>query len=371
MPTAAATSLAASLRRGAAGPLAPALRRIAFALALLIAISLIAAPGTLHGSALLSMLPFAAMLTIAAIGQTLIVQHGGLDLSVAGTVSLAAAIVTKEGHQLDGGLPVALVLVLAAAVVVGLVNGLLVARLSITPLIATLGVNAILTGVVLRITGGVPTAAPDSLATFALDKTLGIPNTVLVALAVFAVAGALLRWSVLGRRHVAVGISVSAARHAGVRLTTYRVAPYVAGALCFALTGVLVAGFQQSPGIAVGNSYLIPTVAVVVLAGTPLTGGRASVLATAAAAIFLSQLDQLVLALGAPTAAQYLIQGAVIALGVAAREVSFVQDIGRRLWTEPRRRGRAEEHPPIDDGDPSPLRQQGGEAYDIHRDAPA
>jgi ribose transport system permease protein len=143
---------------------------------------------------------------------------------------------------------------------------------------------------------------------------------------------------VLGRRHVAVGISVSAARNAGVRATTYRVAPYVAAALCYALAGALVAGFQQSPSIAVGNTYLIPTVAVVVLAGTPLTGGRASLLATAAAALFLTQLDQFVLALGAPTAAQYLIQGAVIALGVAVREVTFLQDLARKWWVRPRRR---------------------------------
>lgn len=320
--------------------LALELRGVGFALVLLVAVSAVAASGTLRGSALLSMLPFAAMLTIAAIGQTLVVQHGGLDLSVAGTISLAAAIVTKGSHSLGGGLAVALLLVLVAALAIGLCNGLLVARLGITPLIATLGTNAVLTGVVLTVTDGVPSAAPQALAELALARTLGVPNTVIAALFVIAVVAALLRWSVLGRRHVAVGVSVPAARHAGVRVSTYRVAPYVAAALCFALAGVLIAGFQQSPGVAVGNDYLIPTVAVVVLAGTPLTGGRASVVATVLAALFLTQLDQLVLALGAPTATQYLIQGAVIAVGVAAREMSFLQNLGRRCWAALRRADR-------------------------------
>lgn len=309
--------------------LAPELQRIGFALALLVVVSFLAAPGTLRGSALLSMLPFAAILSIAAIGQTLVVQHGGLDLSVAGTISLAAAIVTHRSQPLDGGLVAALATVFAAAIAVGLVNGLLVTCLGITPLIATLGVNALLTGVVLQLTGGVPSTAPHDLARLALDKTLGVPNTVLLALAVFAFLAALARWSVLGRRHLAAGVSVAAARNAGVRVTAYRVAPYVAAGICFALAGVLIAGFQQSPGVAVGNTYLIPAIAVVVLAGTPFVGGRASALATALAALFLTQLDQLVLALGAPTATQYLIQGAVIAVGVAAREARFIQVIGR------------------------------------------
>jgi ribose transport system permease protein len=333
------SAVIAALRSRVRGSLAPALRRICCALALLVAICAVAAPGTLRGSALLSMLPFAALLAIAAAGQTVVAQHAGLDLSVAATISLAAAIITK-GSQALGGLAAALVLVLAAALAIGLLNGLLVARVGITPLIATIGVNALVTGAVLKLTGGVVTSAPQALSDLALKRTVGVPNTVVVAALVLAVGEVLLRFTVLGRRHVATGVNAIAARNAGLRVDTFRVAPYVVAALCFALTGTLIAGFQQSPGVAVGNSYLIPTIAVVVLAGTPLSGGRATLLATALAALFLTQLDQLVLSLGAPTAVQYLTQGAVIAIGVAAWQLSVLQEASTRLRASLRRRRR-------------------------------
>ncbi|RFS84292.1 ABC transporter permease [Actinomadura spongiicola] len=324
-------------RRRAEGAFGAVLGRIGFALAVLLLVSLVAAPDTLRGSTLLTMLPFASMLAIAAIGQTIVVQHGGLDLSVAGAVSLSAALVTK-GAQEIGGLPAAICLTFGAAMVVGLVNGMLVARLSITPMIATLGVNALAIGVVLDVTGGVPTAAPSALTRITIERTLGVQNTVIAALVVLTVVGVVVQRTVVGRRHVAVGVSNAAARNAGLRVSAYRVAPYVVAALCYAIAGTLIAGFQQSPGLSVGEPYLISTVAVVVLAGTPLTGGRASVIATTLAALFLTQLNQLVLSVGAPTAVQYLIQSAVIAAGVATREVAGLQRAARHLRTRLRRR---------------------------------
>lgn len=327
---------AATPRRRIEGPLAAAFGRIGFALVLLLLVSLVATPEALRGSTLLSMLPFAAILAIAAIGQTIVVQHGGLDLSVAGTVSLSAAVVTKGAHDL-GGISVAIGVAIGAAVTVGLLNGLLVARLAITPLIATLGVNALAIGVVLNVTGGVPTAAPQALTRIALERTMSVPNTAIAAFVVLMLVGVVLQRTVLGRRHVAVGVSIAAARHAGLRVGTYRVAPYVVAALCYAIAGMLIAGFQQSPGLSVGDPYLISTVAVVVLAGTPLAGGRASVIATALAALFLTQLDQLVLSVGAPTAVQYLIQASVIAAGIASRELTVLQRAAHRVRTRRRR----------------------------------
>ncbi|GAA3967353.1 ABC transporter permease [Actinomadura viridis] len=343
---------AATPFRRVEGPLAASFGRIGFALALLLLVSLAAAPDTLRGSTLLTMLPFASMLAIAAIGQTIVVQHGGLDLSVAGTVSLSAAVVTK-GAQEFGGTPAAIGVAFGAAVAMGLLNGVLVARLAITPLIATLGVNALAIGVVLTVTGGVPTAAPQALTRIAIERTLGVPNTMIAALAVLTLAGVVLQRTVLGRRHVAVGVSTVAARNAGLRVDTYRIAPYVVAALCYAIAGTLIAGFQQSPGLSVGDPYLISTVAVVVLAGTPLTGGRASVVATALAALFLTQLNQLVLSVGAPTAVQYLIQAAVIAAGVAARELTVLQRAADRVRTrrrEPPAAGPPSSHSPSFEG---------------------
>src|SRR5215218_1494 len=111
------------------------------ATALLFALSPLLAAGSVSETALLSMLPFAAILAIAAVGQTLVVQQGGLDLSVPGTISLAAALMVQIPDGDGGRLLPALLAIAAVAVATGLLIGVAVTWLGITPLVATLGVN--------------------------------------------------------------------------------------------------------------------------------------------------------------------------------------------------------------------------------------
>ncbi len=292
------------------------------ATALLFAISPLLAPGSDSRSALLSTLPFAAILAIAAIGQTLVIQQRGLDLSVAGMITLATIIVTKYPNGHESRLPMAFVLVVVACFASGLVSGVAITRLGITPLVATLGVNALLTGVVLQITSGSATAsATPGLARFALDKTAGIPNTVIIAALACAVVSIVMRTSVLGRRFVSVGTSPAAAHAAGIPVARYQVGTYLLASLSYGAAGVLVAGFLVTPGIDPGDTYLLPTIAAVVLGGTSLAGGRGSVFATALGCVFLTQLEQVVLGMGAPDSVQLIIQGSIIALGMALRQV--------------------------------------------------
>jgi ribose transport system permease protein len=308
-------------RRGAGG--ASGFGAIWLATALLFAASPLIAHGILDRSSLLGMLPFAAILATAAVGQTLVVQQGGLDLSVPGTVSLAAVIVTTYPDGDDGRLVVAMLLVAGAAIAIGVLNGLLIGALSITPLVATLGVGALLTGTVQQLTGGIPVGAPDALTRTALDKTVGVPNTVLVAVALVAIASLVINRTTAGRRFRATGASPAAARVAGVSVLAVRLRTYAAASLCYAAAGVMLAGFLRTPGTNVGDAYLLPTIAAVVLGGTPLTGGAGSVVATAVGALFLTQLDQLVLSIGAPTSVQMLIQGGIIALSMLVRMVRW------------------------------------------------
>src|SRR6266516_808001 len=126
---------------------------------LLFAVSPLLASGSVGGSALLSTLPFAAILATAAIGQTLVVQQRGLDLSVAGMITLTTIIVTRFPNGSDSRLWGALGIVVLACVASGLVSGIAITWLGVTPLVATLGVNALLTGVVLQITNGASTSS--------------------------------------------------------------------------------------------------------------------------------------------------------------------------------------------------------------------
>ena len=302
----------------------PRFSAIWLATAVLFAVSPLLASGSVSHSALLSMLPFAAILAIAGIGQTLVIQQRGLDLSVPGMITLTTILVTRIPHGHDDRLPEAIGVVLLACIASGLISGIAITWLSITPLVATLGVNALLQGVVFQITSGASTsAAPPGLASFALDKTLGIPNAVLIAAAAILLVAAIIRSTIVGRRFVAVGASPAAAHAAGVRVRAYEVATYVFASITYGAAGILVAGFLGTPGIGAGNDYLLPTIAAVVLGGTSLVGGVGSVVATGIGALFLTQLEQVIRGMGAPSSVQFVIQGSIIALGMAVGAVPW------------------------------------------------
>jgi ribose transport system permease protein len=302
----------------------PRFSAIWVATAVLFAVSPLLASGSVSSTALLSMLPFAAILAIASIGQTLVIQQRGLDLTVPGMITLSTILITKIPNGHDDRIPEAIGLIVLACIASGLISGIAVTWLSITPLVATLGVNALLQGVVFQLTSGASTAAaPPALARFALEKTAGIPNLLIIAIIAILLVAGIIRSTVVGRRFVAVGASRAAANAAGVRVKTYEVATYVFASITYGAAGILVAGFLGTPGISAGNDYLLPTIAAVVLGGTSLVGGVGSVVATGGGALFLTQLEQVVRGMGAPTSAQYIIQGSIIALGMALGAVHW------------------------------------------------
>jgi len=280
------------------------------------------ARGSMEPSTIGGIIPFAAILAVASVGQTLVVQQRGLDLSIPGVISLATVIITLYPDGNDAVLPEALLLTLGACALSGLLSGLAVTRFGITPLIATLGVNALLVGTVLQLTGGTSKAiAAPLLDSLVFSKTGGVPNTVIVAVALIAGVAFIVRATRPGRRFVAVGSSPAAARAAGIPVRRYETSAYVASGLFGGIAGVLLAGYVGTPGLLAGEEYLLPSIAAVVLGGTSLSGGNGSVVATAVGALFLVQLDSIVRGMGAPASAQLIILGVIIALGMAVRRI--------------------------------------------------
>jgi ribose transport system permease protein len=289
----------------------------------LIVLSAVLAPSSVSQGAVLGMLPFAAVLAIVGLGQMLVVQQGGIDLSVPGSVSLAVVIVTHMPNENDAMLLPAVLVAFAWAIGAGLLNGFMVGRLGLNPIIATLGTNALLFGAVLGISGGIPRTTTNLLSEIAGGRTLGVPHAVLFALVFLALVTVMVKKTVVGRRFEAVGASPAAARATGLRYRTHQGAAYVWAQLLFASAGILLAGITNQPTAFQGNSYLLTSVAVVVLGGTSLLGGRGFPAATVVAALFLSQLDQFVLALGVPFAVRTLVQAAALAIGVAIYTVNW------------------------------------------------
>ncbi|WP_240319032.1 ABC transporter permease [Acidibrevibacterium fodinaquatile] len=284
----------------------------------LLALSRIFAPSAISAGALAGSLPFAAILAIVGLAQMLVVQQGGFDLSLAGGVSLAVVIATHVPAGDSAELPRAVLLAFLAAGAAGMLNGVLVGVARLNAIVATIGTNALIYGGVFAVSGGVPRTTTPLLATIAGGETLAVGNALWFALAILILVALVLKKTVIGRRFEAIGANPLAARAIGLGVRRYQVAAYVCAQLLYAVAGLLIAGVTKEPTAFQGDPLLLPSVAVVVLGGTSLLGGRGFPVSTVIAAFFLNQLSQFALAIGVPYSAQTIIQAFALGLGIAA-----------------------------------------------------
>jgi ribose transport system permease protein len=293
------------------------------AVGLLVLAGAVLAPTSISKGSLQGMVQFAAVLAIVALGQTLVIQQGGIDLSVPGSVSLVVVITTFEPRGQDSRLLPAVLLALGVAVAAGLLNGVLVAVFRLNSIVATLGTNALLYAGVLGISGGSPRRTTALLARIAGGSTAGIPHALPFAVVAVALVSLVIKATVLGRRFEAVGANGLAANAVGLHVARHRIGAFVGAQVLYWLGAVLLAGIIAQPTAFQGEAYLLPSVAAVVLGGTSLLGGRGNLAATAVAALFLTQLNQFVLALGVDFAVQTLVQAAALTVGIALYSVNW------------------------------------------------
>lgn len=282
------------------------------------------APSTVSPEAIRSVAPFFAVLAVAAIGQHLVIQQRGLDLSVAGIMSFSAAVVSAVvGPNADLGTTlVYIVLALAAGLVVGGVNGVLVTFVRVPALVTTIGMNSLMLGLTEYVTRGFAQQVPQPLNSFGLTRVFGVPVTVLVMIVITAVAAFILTRTAVGRRFIASSVNPPAATAVGIRLELYRVATYSLAGFCYAAAGILLASTVVTPSVYSGLPYLLASVAAVVLGGNSIGGGmRGSVVATVVGALFLSYLGQFVLSLGFGTAHRNIVQAIIIVASFAVPDV--------------------------------------------------
>ena len=230
---------------------------IAIATILVFVLGAVIAPSSVSHSAIVGMVPFAAVLAIAGLGQLLVVQQGGIDLSVAGGISLAVVIVTHEPNGDSARLGAAVIMAIGFALGAGLVNGLLVSRLRLNSIIATLGVNALLYGAVFAVSGGTPRSTTRLLARIAGDTTRGVPNAACVRR-----GGARRRLGADqadGRRPAVRGDRREPRRgaRAGLRVRAHQTLSFVWAQLLYCLAGILLAGITNQPTAFQGDSLLL------------------------------------------------------------------------------------------------------------------
>jgi len=305
--------------------------------AALILACLLFAPSSVSWGALSGSLPFAAIIAIVGLGQLLVVQQGGFDLSLAGGVSLAVVISTHFPQGDNSLLLPAVLMSIACAILAGLANGILVSLFRLNAIVATIGVNALLYGAVFAVSGGVPKTTTTLLAAIAGGQTAGLPNSVYFALAALLLVSFVLKKTIAGRRFEAIGANPLAARSAGLRVQLHQLLAYVYAQLLYCMAGVLVAGVTREPTAFQGDSLLLPSVAVVVLGGTSLLGGRGFPISTVIAAFFLNQLSQFALAVGVPYSAQTIIQALALGFGIGVYSVRWTVNVVKQ--TKPTLKG--------------------------------
>lgn len=271
-------------------------------------------PGFLSGDHVRALAASAAYIGIIAIGQTIVILLGGIDLSVPYTVTFAAVVMTQlEASGWEDGL--SLVVALALGVGIGLVNGVIIVFLKINALVVTLGMNSILLGAVLLYTGGSPKGYASELSvSLSTGLFLGIPIVVYFWLALAVLVTVVLRATTFGRGVYSVGSNQRASIIAAMPVKSVTVGAYVVSGLSAAFGGVLLAGYTGQAYLGMGDSYLLSSIAVVVIGGTSIFGGRGSYIQTVAGAMFIVVLSSVLVTMNVGAAAQQILYGVIILL---------------------------------------------------------
>jgi ribose transport system permease protein len=271
-------------------------------------------PNFLSPEYLLQQLKVGAFLGIIATGMMLVILLGQIDLSVPWTVTLGAMMGCAAVSYGPAGQVLAIPFGIFCGLVVGAVNGFAVAYLRIPSMIITLAVNAVAQGLMVAYTGGFAPqdSASPAMKWLAAQSTFGVPHAVIVWAVVGALAIFLLNRTTFGRAIYGIGNKEAAAYLSGV--PTQRVV-MIAFALCGGLAafgGVLLAGYAGKAAQSMGDAYLLPAIAAVVLGGTSILGGRGSYLGTVAGAILITLLQSILSVMQIAEFGRQIIYGAII-----------------------------------------------------------
>ncbi|AQS64132.1 MULTISPECIES: ABC transporter permease [Rhizobium/Agrobacterium group] len=234
-------------------------------------------------------LTFAAFSVIVGIGQMFVITlgPGNIDLCVPATMTLSGTLALKFMDVSDGLILPGLLIAILIGIAIGIGNYALIKLLRIPPIIATLSMSFIVQSIAIWSNRGLRIKPPETLATFAISSSFGIPNVALVALLLSVVAWLLLDRTFYGRWISAIGQSTFAARMTGIPVDGTRFVTYVLCAVLAAIAGYLLASFSGGAALNMGSEYLLMSIAVVVIGGTAVAGGDSNVPGIWGASLFM------------------------------------------------------------------------------------
>ncbi|MBG6142743.1 ribose transport system permease protein [Labrenzia sp. EL_142] len=260
-------------------------------------------------------LQIAAFLGLLATGATIVILLGHIDLSVPWVLTGAAILATAlvgSGDPLLTALAVPAALAFGA--LIGIVNGIGVAILRIPSMVWTLAINSILLGLAVLNTGGFNPKGEASplMVSMASGRVLGLPMSFLIWMAVCAVITLFLTRTPFGRYLRSIGYNEKATFLSGVSTPSVVFAAFALAGMCSAMGGVLLAGYANQAYQSMGDPFLLPTIAAVVIGGTSILGGRGGLFGTVGGALFITLLTSILSVMQIGDAWKSIVFGVII-----------------------------------------------------------
>ncbi|WP_313685769.1 ABC transporter permease [Pantoea sp.] len=275
-------------------------------------------------SQVMMIITLASFLLVVAFGQGLVILSGGMDLSVASLFMyggvMAAGMIGENGSNTLWMLP----LILLSAAAIGAISGLGITLLRIPPFIMTMGSGIIVASLALGASGGSTLgASPPLLSAVVKGSLFGIPG-ILLFFIVFSLLALLLQSRTLfGRQLYALGGNGRAAAISGIPVGKVTVLAYALSGLCAALGGALLTGYSDGATLRMGDPYLLPSIAAVVVGGSSILGGKGTFIGTLAGSLFLTTVDSVIAATGLDQGWRLIVSGLIILLALLFQSSSI------------------------------------------------
>lgn len=273
---------------------------------------------------ILNLLRQSSIIGIIATGMTFVIISGSFDISVGAVAALSGAV-TMKLITMGNGVPVAIAVLAALGIgaVVGLINGIAVAKINVPSLIATMAMVSVVKGSMLMFTGGYPiTRTIPVLDTIGNGYVAGIPIPVIIFAATVAIAFIILTKTRFGRYVYSVGGNEEASKLNGINVDSYKIKVFVINAVLAALAGIVLVGRMGTASPAAGDGYDMDAIASVVIGGTSVAGGSGSVLKTVIGVLLMSVINNSFNLLGVDMYFQYIFKGLIILVAVGADSFS-------------------------------------------------
>jgi ribose transport system permease protein len=272
------------------------------------------------GAILTAALSFATFSVIVGLGQMLVFTSGpgNVDLSIPATITLAGVVAMKVMDTDNARLLIGIVAALGAAFAVGIANYALIRVLRIPPIIATLSSSFLVLSTAISYGRGIRIKPPPLLADFATARIMGVPLVAIFTVILSIVLAQILLRTVYGRSLLATGQNARAAWLSGLDPERTRLITYVASALLAGVAGLCLSGFSGGAALNMGEEFLLASIAVVVIGGTSVAGGKASVPGIWGAALFMYLLVSMLNTFGASAGIRLILTGTIIIAVIVA-----------------------------------------------------